>query len=65
MTVLDTDLTTETDAVLDATLQRVFTEHRAASDAGDVAEKRICAQMAASIIAEQGRRLDVWIEQHA
>lgn len=58
VTATDTDLTTETDIVLDATLARVFADHRAAADAGDVAEQRVCHEMAMSILGEQAKRRD-------
>ncbi len=64
MTVTETDLSTESDVVLDATLQKIFRDHRAAADAGDVEEKRVLHEMAASVIAEQSRRLDVWLAEH-
>lgn len=63
MTATDTDLSTETDTVLDATLAKVFTDHRAAADNGDVGEQRVCHDVVMTILAEQARRRDVWIKE--
>lgn len=65
MIVTDTDLSTETDTVLDATLARMFNDHRAAADNGDVGEQRVCHDVVMTILAEQARRRDAWLSATA
>lgn len=62
---METDLTTEDDAVLDAALTKLLNAHGKATDAGDGAEQAICHAGIMAIIKEQRRRTDAWIEAKA
>jgi hypothetical protein len=53
------------DAVLDATLVRLFADHEAAMQTGDNQAKAECHWAIAAVIEEQSRRLDAWIAERA
>lgn len=55
---LDTDLTRETDQVLDGLLVRLYDEHRGAE--GE--HKAEVHEMIRLLLAEFSRRLDVWLD---
>jgi hypothetical protein len=59
-----TELTQADDAVLDATLVKLFADHEAAMQTGDNQAKAECHWSIAQVLAEQSRRLDAWIEEH-
>jgi hypothetical protein len=54
---LDTDLSRETDQVLDATLTRLYAQHLA----GDRDERAVVHQCIEMVLVEMGRRVDVWL----
>lgn len=56
-----TNLTDATDAVLDASLEQLYTQHEAATDPQTRAEIHWGI---AAILDEQSRRLDAWITEH-
>jgi hypothetical protein len=56
------ELTDADDAVLQAALDRLFIEHAEAADACDKQAAAECHHAIATILAEQSRRLDEWIE---
>lgn len=60
---METDLSTEDDAVLEAALTKLLDAHSAATDAGDGAEQAICHTAIMQIVSEQRRRTEVWIDQ--
>lgn len=62
---METDLTNEDPAVLDAALTRLLDAHGKATDAGDGNEQAICHAGIMAIISEQRRRTDAWIEAKA
>jgi hypothetical protein len=59
-----TELTQADDAVLDATLVKLFADHEAAMQTGDNQAKAETHWAIAAVIEEQSRRLDAWIEEH-
>lgn len=62
---METDLSTEDDAVLDAALTKLLDAHSVATDAGDGGEQAICHSAIMHILDEQRRRTEVWIEAKA
>lgn len=58
---METDLSTEDDAVLDAALTKLLDAHGAATDVGDGAEQAICHSAIMHILCEQRRRTEAWI----
>lgn len=61
---MDDDLATLTDIELDTALAREFDDRRRALSCGDQAEALACKVAVKAVLAEQARRLDVWIQCH-
>lgn len=57
-----TDLTRLSDAELDASLTILFRQHHAATKAKDTQAIAECKEATRLILAEQGRRLDGWLD---
>lgn len=62
---MTTDLSIDTDEVLDASLAKLYLQHEAAMACGDNEVKRECHWAIAAILEEQSRRLDAWIAERA
>lgn len=62
---METDLTNEDDAVLDAALRILLEDHSNATDAGDGAAQAEAHVAIMVIIREQRRRTEAWIEAKA
>jgi len=58
------DLATDTDEVLDDSLVELFHAHEVAMAVGDTQAKAETHWAILQILAEQSRRLDVWIAEH-
>lgn len=60
---MNTDLTGETDDVLDAALLVFYAEHNTATEAKDSTAQAEAHWAILAILSEQARRRDIWIEQ--